>query len=69
MRGRGRLTPAQRGTATHRFMQYADYSRACKSVADELTRLTEGGMLTAEEANAVDARAVADSLTTVSTPE
>lgn len=57
--GRGRLTPAQRGTATHRFMQYADYSRACKSVADELTRLTEDGMLTAEEANAVDARAVA----------
>lgn len=55
---RGRLTPAQRGTVTHRFMQYADYSRACKSVADELARLTESGMLTAEEAAAVDAKAV-----------
>ena len=54
-----RLTPAQRGTATHRFMQYADYEQAGKDVAKELDRLVEIGMLTETEAKVVDKRAVA----------
>lgn len=56
---KGRLTPAQRGTATHRFMQYADYALASESVEDELERLEKLGMLAPEEAKAVDRAAVA----------
>lgn len=53
-----KLTPAQRGTATHRFMQFADYEKATISVATELERLVNDGMLTEAEANAVDIKAV-----------
>lgn len=56
--GKDKLTPAQRGTATHRFMQYADYEKAGKSVESELERLVEQGMLTETEANVVDKKAV-----------
>ena len=35
----GGLTPAQRGTVLHRFMQYADYSAAAEDVQKELDRL------------------------------
>lgn len=56
--GKDRLTPAQRGTATHRFMQFADYEKAGKSVADELDRLVEEGMLTDAEAKVVDKKSI-----------
>ena len=52
------LTPAQRGTATHRFMQYADYAAAGADSKAELDRLVSDGMLTEAEANAVDIKAV-----------
>lgn len=54
-----RLTPAQRGTATHRFMQYADYEKAGADVAGELKRLVDQGMLTPAEADVVDKKAIA----------
>lgn len=54
-----RLTPAQRGTATHRFMQYADYESAGKDVEKEIMRLVESGMLTETEAKVVDGKAIA----------
>ncbi len=57
--GKDELTPAQRGTATHRFMQYADYNKASQSVESELCRLTDEGMLTDAEARVVDKKAVA----------
>jgi len=53
-----RLTPAQRGTATHRFMQYADYAAAEADATAELKRLAADGMLTEAEANAVDIKAI-----------
>ncbi len=53
-----KLTPAQRGTATHRFMQFADYAAASTDTAKELERLVADGMLTEREANAVDIKAV-----------
>lgn len=53
-----RLTPAQRGTATHRFMQYADYVSAGENVEKELDRLVENGMLTETEAKVVDKKAI-----------
>ena len=49
-----KLTPAQRGTATHRFMQFADYSSASKDAVSELSKLVGDGMLTRAEADAVD---------------
>jgi ATP-dependent helicase/nuclease subunit A len=58
--GKDKLTPAQRGTATHRFMQYADYEKAGKSVSDELDRLVRDGMLTEAEASAVDQKPIAE---------
>ncbi len=56
--GKGSLTPAQRGTATHRFMQFADYIQAKSSVETELEKLVRNGMLTEEEAQAVDKKSV-----------
>lgn len=53
-----KLTPAQRGTATHRFMQFADYAAASADASAELKRLVADGMLTETEANAVDIKAV-----------
>ncbi len=58
--GKDKLTPAQRGTATHRFMQYADYEKAGKSVENELERLVAEGMLTETEASVVDKKAIAE---------
>lgn len=48
------LTPAERGTALHKFMQFADYSRAEQNIEDEITRLAEFEFISEEEANAID---------------
>ncbi len=48
------LTPAQRGSALHRFMQYADYKQAATDFDSELQRLTAQGFLTKREADVVD---------------
>ena len=58
--GKDKLSPAQRGTATHRFMQYADYEKAGESVENELERLVSEGMLTQTEASVVDKKAIAE---------
>lgn len=47
----GKLTAAQKGTATHRFMQFADFSSAENDVAAEAERLALSGKLTKEEAD------------------
>lgn len=57
--GKDKLTPAQRGIATHRFMQFADYEKAGCDVNAELERLVAEGMLTEAEANVVDKKAIA----------
>jgi ATP-dependent helicase/nuclease subunit A len=51
---KGGLTPAQRGTAIHKFMQYADYTAARTSAATERDRLVEMGFLSELEGTAVD---------------
>ena len=48
------LTPAERGTALHNFMQFADFSAASKKPEAELKRLIEQSYLTEAQANAVD---------------
>ncbi len=53
MNSRG-LTPAQRGTATHAYMQFADYGRAASDAGAEGERLAAEGFLTSVQAQAVD---------------
>lgn len=48
------MTPAERGTAIHAFMQFADLNKALASFDDELLRLKNEGFLTEKECNAVD---------------
>ena len=52
------MTAAEKGTATHRFMCYADFDRAEKSVSDEAQRLVQSGKLTAEQADGIDIEAI-----------
>ncbi len=56
---RAGLTPAQRGTATHKFMQFADYDAAQTSLSDELDRLVSDEYITLAEAEAVDKKELA----------
>ncbi len=48
------LTPAERGTALHKFMQFSDYSRAETDLEAELDRLYEYEFLSAEEIASID---------------
>lgn len=54
----GGMNAAERGTATHKFMQFCDYPSALASVKDECERLYEAGFLTCEEAQCVNKEAV-----------
>jgi len=47
------LTPAQRGTCLHKFMQYADFLRAAEDPEEERARLVAEEFLTAQEAAVV----------------
>lgn len=48
------LTPAERGTALHAYLQFADYRAAKLNPEEELHRLVEQGYLTWEQAAAVE---------------
>lgn len=48
------MTPAERGTALHDFMQFSDFSAAADDPEAERRRLVEAKFLTAEQAQAVD---------------
>lgn len=48
------LTPAQRGTALHAFLQFADLRKAASDPSGELERLVREAYLTPREAEAVD---------------
>lgn len=48
------LSPTERGTALHRFMQFCDLARARADAAAEVRRLVEGRFITAREGEAVD---------------
>ena len=53
------LTPAEKGTALHQYMQFANYAAAAKDSKGEQGRLVQEGFLTAEEAAVVDLKKVA----------
>ncbi len=48
------LTPAQRGTAMHEFMQYADYEKAKANLESEIERCLSLGYLSKEQAASLD---------------
>lgn len=50
----GGLTAAERGTAMHTFMQYADYSAAETDASAEADRLAERGLLSFEERDSLN---------------
>ena len=53
------MTAAQKGTATHTFMQFADYAAAARDAAAEAARLTEAGFLTPQQAEVLDMARIA----------
>ncbi len=48
------LTPAERGTALHKFMQFADFNNAETDLDTELNRLYEFEFLSEEEIDSID---------------
>ncbi len=58
----GGLTGAQKGTATHRFVQYADYEAATADLEKEIARLRAKGLLSEPEARAINRRTVGEFL-------
>ncbi len=52
--GKGKFTPAQRGTLSHKFMEACDMENASNNAETELSRLQNEGVFTEEEANAID---------------
>ncbi len=54
----GGLTPTERGTALHKFMQYANFTAALKDVSAEIDRLYEYEYISLAEAEAIDRQRV-----------
>ena len=52
------LTPTERGTALHKFMQYADFSKVKLSPESEVERLYEYEYITRAEADVIDLQRV-----------
>ncbi len=48
------MTAAQKGTATHTFMQFADYAAAHSDLEAEIARLTAAGFLTESQADCLN---------------
>lgn len=48
------LTPAQRGTAMHLFMQHCDYENASKDIEEEITRVRNKSFINEIEAASLD---------------
>jgi ATP-dependent helicase/nuclease subunit A len=55
-----KLNAAEKGTALHAFMQFADFAAARKGVRAEMERLVAGGYLTAQQAESIDVLRAAD---------
>lgn len=57
------LSGAERGTAIHTFMQYADFEAAAEDIAQEAERLHREGRLTARQKQAVEKSTIAQFFT------
>ncbi|MCC8073921.1 MAG: helicase-exonuclease AddAB subunit AddA [Clostridiales bacterium] len=60
---KGGLTPAQRGTAMHTFMQFCDYKNAKENLEDEISKLLEKGFLNKEQCDSLDRKKLTDFFT------
>ena len=49
-----KLTSAEKGTALHAFMQFADFAAAREDISAELRRLTDSGFITEVQAQSID---------------
>lgn len=49
-----KLTPSQKGTANHAFLQFADFSAAEKDLENEIVRMTVKDYITQKEADVLD---------------
>ncbi len=58
--GAGDLTPAQRGTLAHRFMEMCDFERANEDLSAEIERLVENKTFTKKEADAINMNSLKD---------
>ncbi len=54
------LTPAQRGSAMHLFMQFCNYDSAKADIESEIEHLKRNGFLTEEQAEALDRKKLSD---------
>lgn len=52
------LTPTQRGTALHKFMQYCDFSKAAQNIQGEIERLYESEYISLEESEVIDPKQI-----------
>lgn len=50
----GGLTPGQKGTAMHSFMQFCDYKNCRENLEKEISRITENGYISKQEADSLD---------------
>ncbi len=51
---REKLNSAEKGTALHAFMQFADFTAARRDIAAQLKALSDGGYLTSAQADSID---------------
>ncbi len=47
------MTPGEKGTAMHSFMQFCDYGNAKEHLEDEISRLADNAFITAEQAESL----------------
>ncbi len=56
--GAGDLTPAQRGTLTHKFMEMCDFRNASEDLSKEINRLVENKTFTEKQAEAINVNSI-----------
>ena len=54
----GEMTPAEKGTAMHAFMQFCDYAGAKRDLDGEIKRLTDKSFITEAQANSLNREAL-----------
>ncbi|MDE6125313.1 MAG: PD-(D/E)XK nuclease family protein, partial [Eubacterium sp.] len=56
----GEMTPGEKGTAMHAFMQFCDYTNAKNNLENEILRLTEKAFITKEQADSLNKEALSE---------
>ena len=56
----GKLTAAEKGTATHSFMELADYDKAQQDVESEIRRLISIGLLSEKQGKAINTKSITE---------